>query len=317
MIKNVFKAFALALPVVATILSGCTGFRTFHDYANAGDTVAVAAGWMHNMQRGNIEVKITDNLGTVTTYTPGQPGYNAVRASINLYPDPVSSMVVSNRINKDLTPSATTYSNLINGEVTNGDNDWWETVIFIDLPDPMALGDATINITGLSNPVETMSSVVTIVPDATGTGTGGTPNSFEATLTINNEIFPFNVADPQMQAMERVSNYEVAFSGSTLPYAIQIDFTHDPDEANSGTGTPYIINPIGHIKNLSWAATGTSGTDLRVILTPARDGEITNMNDFKFYVAGGVTNLAPNGSVQAFDIGGVSVPGVSVTITNN
>ncbi|MFC1772577.1 hypothetical protein ACFL3A_04390 [Pseudomonadota bacterium] len=313
MIKSAFKTLALALPVVVTILSGCTGSRTFHDHANAGDSVAVAAGWMHNMQRGNIEVKITDSLGAETIYTPGQPGYDAVKASINFYPDPVSSMVVSDRIDKSLTPAVLVYSNLINQEITNYDHDWWETVIFIDLPDPMALGDATINITSLSVPVETMSSVVTIVPDATGTGTGGTPNAFEAKLGS----FPFNMDDAHFQGLERVPNYEVAFSSSTLPYAIQVNFTHDPDEANSGTGTPYVINPIGHIKNLSWAATGTSGTDLRVILTPARDGAITNMNDFKFYVAGGVTNLAPNGSVQAFDIDGEPVPGVSVTITNN
>lgn len=314
MLKNAFKTLSLALPVFAIALSGCMGSRTFHDYANAGDTVAVAAGWAHHLQRGNIEVKITDSAGTETIYTPGQPGYEAVKASVNFYPDPVSSLVVSDRLNRDLTTSATSYSSIINSSVTNDDADWWETVIFVDLPDPMALGDATIDVVDLISPaMETASSVVTIVPDVSGTGTGGTPNSFEAELGP----FSFNMADSHFQALERLPHYEVVFSGTTIPYAIQVDFNHDPDEANGGTGTLYVINPIGHVKSLSWAATGTTGTDFRVIITPTQAGGINSMNDFKFYVAGNITSLAQNGPVQAFDISGGTVTGVSVAITSN
>jgi hypothetical protein len=295
------------------VLSGCTGSGTFHDHARAGDTVAVAAGWAHHLQRGNIKVTITDSAGTETVYTPGQPGYDAVKGSINFYPDPVSSMVVSERINKNLTLSAITYANLIKQQVTLDDADWWETVIFVDLPDPMALGDATIDIVDLTSPAaEAASSIVTIVPNETGIGTGGSHNAFEATLGA----FSFNMGDTHFQALERVPHYEVAFSGSTVPYAIQVDFTHDPDEAHSGTGTAYVINPLGHIKNISWAPIGTSGTDFRAIITPAYDGAITNMNDFKFYVAGGVTGLALNGTAQAFNVDGGTIGGVGVTINN-
>ena len=136
--------FLLFMVIGAAILnSGCTGLRTFHDHARAGDTVAVAAGRALYLQRGNIEVTVTDSAGTVTTYTPGQAGYDAVKASVNLYPDPLSSLVVSDRIGKALTPFALDYSSAIN--FTTGDNrDWWETVVFVNLPDPMALGDASI-----------------------------------------------------------------------------------------------------------------------------------------------------------------------------
>ena len=37
----------LFLPVLV-VTGGCSGDRTFHEYAMAGDTVAVAAGWMQN-----------------------------------------------------------------------------------------------------------------------------------------------------------------------------------------------------------------------------------------------------------------------------
>ena len=313
-IKTACKAFALTLVVAATILSGCTGSRTFHEYARAGDTIAVAAGWAHHLERGNIEVRITDSSGTETIYTPGQPGYEAVKASINLYPDPLSSMVVSDRIDKELTMGALTYSSLINQVITNDDADWWETVIFIDLPDSMALGEATIDVADLTSPaMETASSIVTLVPDETGLGAGGKPNSFEATLGP----FSFNMDDLHFQALERVPHYHISFSGSTIPHAIQVDLSHDPDEAHGGAGKPYVINPVGHIKNLSWAATGTNGTDIRIIMTPTRDGEVVSMNDFKFYIAGGVTNLAPNGPAQAFDMNGDQISGISVTVTSN
>ena len=304
------KIFTLLVSASIVILGGCTGARTFHDYARAGDTVAVAAGWTHHMQRGNIEVTITDSLGATTTYTPGQPGYEAVRASVNFYPDPVSSLVLSDMIQEDVTQSSKLYALLVNQESTNYDRDWWETVIFVDLPDPMALGDATVEIVDLTSAaMETVSSVFTIVPDDTGSGTGGTPNPFKSKI---GPTIQFEMYDIHMQALERADHYVVSFSGVTVPHAIQVEFTHNVDQAHGGTGTPFVVDPVGHIKNLSWAPIGTAGTDLRVIMTPAMGSGVFTMNDFKFYVAGGILNLAaidqdPGDSdidVLAFDING-------------
>ena len=53
---------------------------------------------------------------------------------------------------------------------------------------------------------------------------------------------------------------------------------------------------------------------------PVRDGEITEMEDFKVYVAGGITGLqfASGGTTllgaQAYDINGNPVGGVNATI---
>lgn len=294
--------------------SGCTGLNTFHDHARAGDTVAIAAGRAVHLQRGNFEVTITDAAGTVTTYAPGQSNYDAVKASVNLYPDPLSSLVVSDRTGEEETIGALTYTSAINF-TTSDDRNWWETVVFVDLPDPMALGDATIVVKDTNTPaIETVSSVVTIIADETGTGTGGTPNAFSS----KTEGAPqFNLIDRHFQSMERVPHYEINFSGTTLPYALQIDLTHDPDQANSGTGTPYVINPIGHIKNVSWSTVGSNGTDLRVIITPTEQASIRNINDFTFYIAGGITGLAVNGSVQAFDNAGQTINGISASIISN
>lgn len=310
MVGHIIRTASLALILTVFLLAGCAGTRSFHDYARAGDTIAVAAGWAHHLQRGNIEVAIIDSAGTPTTYTPGQAGYEAVRGSINFYPDPLSGLVLSDRLSTDVTPSALLYSELVNQESTGDDRDWWETVVFIDLPDPMAIGDATVTITDLGTPPqETVSSIVTIVPDETGIGTGGTPNIFKAKLP---GLAQFNLQDSHFQSMERADHFVISFSAVTVPHAIQIDLTHDQDEAHGGAGTPYVVNPVGHIKNVSWAPTGTNGTDLRVIILPTKDGEISTMNDFKFYVAGGITGLSvvdqdtgdPDFDVLAFDSDG-------------
>jgi hypothetical protein len=52
-------------------------------------------------------------------------------------------------------------------------------------------------------------------------------------------------------------------------------------------------------------------------MTPAQDGGMTNMHDFKFYVAGGVTGLSVDGAVKAFDVNGDSITGISASINSN
>ena len=279
----------------ALLLIGCAGTKTFHELARPGDTIAVAAGWMHHLQRDNITVTITDSASNATTYTatPGNPDPN-VRASINFYPDPVSSLVVSNRIGENLTPSAGTYAQLIDANSTldpatgESDNDWWETVVFVDLPDPMMPGAATVDITANDASGESISSGYMIVGEDDGTGsgmvTGGQPNTFSGKL---GEFVTFDLNEDQLKSMERLNHHVVTFSGTTLPHAIQIDMTHD------GTGTPYVVNPVGSIKSISWADdAGTTPNLLRVILMPSEDAAIDAFVDFKFYVTGSVNGLA-------------------------
>jgi hypothetical protein len=271
-------------------LSGCVGARTFHEIARAGDTVAVAAGWK-NFSRDNITVTITPSTGIPVVYGPGNP---AVRAVINLYPDPISSIVVSTETGQDLTPFAQTYGGLIGSTYSNGDKDWWQTTVFIDLPAALPVGSATIDISGSAG--GSASSTVEIVA---GTGT---PNSFYTS------IGPLG-AD-QLAAMERVGHNTIKFYGSTIPYAIQVGLAHDPDVDHGGSGRAYVVNPRGDLKNIAWS---DDGTNIQVILSPTHGQSLNNLLDFKFYVAGGVTNLRAL-SIKAVDINGNALTGVSAVV---
>lgn len=277
---------------VLMLLGGCAGVQTFPNVARSGDTVAVAAGWKQDFAREDLTVIITAADGLVIVYPPGDP---AVRAVVNFYPDPLSSIIVSDLSGQDLTPFARTYAGAIDNNFTGGDRDWWQTTVFVDLPTGLALGPATVSI-GNSTGAQ-VSTVVEIVAGA------GAPAVFNAELAG-----PLHV--DQLSSLERVGHYTVRFNGSALPHAIQVDMSHDPDAGNGGSGRAHVVNPRGDIKSVAWS---DDGENLRVLLTPSRNGAIASFTDFKFYVTGGVANLVPV-SVRAFDASGNPVPGVGVDV---
>ena len=87
----------------------------------------------------------------------------------------------------------------------------------------------------------------------------GRPNTFaytQADLNVN-----------QLASMERIGNYVIQFSGSTIPYALQMDLTHAPDIDQGGAGRAHVVNTRGDFKNAVWS---DDGTNLRIILNPAR-----------------------------------------------
>ncbi|MFN2310416.1 MAG: hypothetical protein ABR553_12055, partial [Gammaproteobacteria bacterium] len=89
----------------ALFMAGCAGTKTFHDYARAGDTVAVAAGWKHYFVRDNMTVTFTPSVGAPVSYLPSDL---RIRTAINFYPDPLASAIVSRETGQDITPSART-----------------------------------------------------------------------------------------------------------------------------------------------------------------------------------------------------------------
>ena len=286
-LMNIIK---ILFPVLLALLgSGCGGVYTYNETARGGDTVAVPAGWKQSFTKDSITVEIYSppaNPTPLATYGPGDP---RIRGVTNAYVDPLSSMVVSRETGQDLTPFAQTYALSTASTFTGADRDWWQTLVFVDLPDPMPqTGAAAVYV---YTPTEDIFTIVDIIST-----TGGHPHSFGAEV-----LGP--VSDNQFKSIGRVPHYTVTFSGTTLPQAIQVDLIHDPDKDNSGVGKAHVVNPLGYVKNLSW---NDDGTNLRVIMTPARDAMINDMLDFKFYVAGGVTNLVLQ-SVQAFDINGNAV----------
>lgn len=275
------------------LIGGCAGVQTFPNMARPGDTVALAAGWKQQFARDQLAVTIADAGGDVSHYPPGHP---AIRAVVNLYPDPLSSILVSDQTGQDLTPYAGAYADMVNINFTSGDQDWWQTTVFIDLPPGLAMGPATVTIdNGLG--ASAVSTLEIIAGD-------GMPAVFDAEL--NGPLQPY-----QLAALERVAHYAVHFSGATLPHAIQIDLAHDPDATLGGSGRVHVVNPRGDLKSLAWSGDGDS---LRVLLMPAREDMLRSFADFKFYVAGGVSGLAPL-ALQAFDVQGNPVPGVSVEVT--
>lgn len=281
----------LLLLLLGLALSGCTGVRTFHEIARAGDTVAIAAGWKQHFTPGNVTVRITPSVGDPIVYPPNDP---AIAAVVNLYPDPVSSLVVSTETELDQTPYGRTYGSLVTSTMTGGDRDWWETTVLVHLPSTLPLGVTRITVTNPQG--ERAYSDVEIVDGV------GRPNSFYTTF---GSLSPYQIA-----SLQRAPHYTLRFAGPVIPYAIQVDLRHDPDVDNGGTGRAYAVNPRGDVKNLAWTDDGTA---MRVLLTPARPQPLASLLDFKFYVAGGVQNLGLV-SVQAFAENGTPLAGISATI---
>jgi hypothetical protein len=282
----------LIVVVYLLMLGGCVGARTFHEYARAGDTVAVAAGRVNDFSRDNITVTITPSSGSPIVYAPNNP---AVRAVVNLYPDPLSSLLVSYETQQDLTPAAQTYGSLIVGSIPNHEKDWWQTSVFVNLPTNLPVGTTSIEISNPSG--EYVYSEVEIV-----NGTGA-PNTFFAETNG-----PLNAN--QLASMERLTHFTVDFSAGTIPFGIQVDLSHSPDVDHGGTGRAYVVNPRGDLKNVTWSDTGTN---MRVIILPAKAQALSNVHDYKFYVAGGVTNLTVL-NVKAVDINGNNVTGVTAML---
>jgi hypothetical protein len=290
MIKaNLIKITALFLTAA---LVGCSGAQTFQSNLRAGDTAAVAAGWKHNFSRDNITVTITPSIGAPITYLPNDP---AVRGVVNMYPDPISSMVISDATDQDITPFARTYA-LGTSFFTSSDKDWWQTTVFIDLPNTLPIGLANIEVTNTQG--DSVAATVNII-DGAGQA----------------EIFDVDQNGPltkaQFSALERIDHFVVSFTGTEIPYALQLNFTHDPDVDNSGVGRAYVSNPRGDLKNIMW---NDDGSNLHVVLTPTRIQSVSDMKDFKFYVSGGINNLVMN-NMLAVDINGNAVLGVVLDVT--
>ena len=297
-IKSIFVSF-----VVLGLSNGCTGLQTFSQVARPGDTVTLAIDWQPNLSREDVTFRITDSSNSYLDIPGTDP---SIRSWINAYPDPISKAVVGRETKQELNVQASAWGAGIDNE-TGGDKDWFDTFVILDLPINISAGTAHIdvligNVSILSQPI-----AVEILPGS------GSPYLFDIAEwgpTTANQIL----------SMERADHNTVTFSGSQIPAAIQIDFTHDPDRENGGTGQAYVVHPRGDIKSVAWTDNGTA---LRVILTPSwhktpEDANAINLNAetfqwFKFYVAGGIKGLQST-SVNAYDINGNPVTGLSVTI---
>lgn len=289
MMRLLRYALSLFIPLVIS-LSGCTATQTFSTSAQAGDTVALAVGWNKKISRQTMTVIFSPSFGSPVSYAPNDPG---VRAVVKLYADPVSRLTVGTETGQDLGYSANTWGSMLYALGTNQDPDWYETVVFLDLPATLPTGTTNISILNALNQQVTPSPIaVNILP-----GTGNS-NPFQ---TQNN----VQLTPSMLGSLERADNSAVIFSGATIPYSIQVTLTH-----TSGVGVPWIANPRGDKKNIAWA--DINGT-ITAILTPNNGQTPTAFANFKFYVAGGLAGLTVTG-VKAYDIYGNPVTGVTATL---
>jgi hypothetical protein len=284
----------LIILLAVFLVTGCAGTKTFHQTARAGDTVAIATGWHENWSRDNISIWVQDNGGPWVQYMANDP---SIRAVVNFYPDPISSMVVSDRTNQDITPYAESYGANVTNSFTSGSRDWFNTVVFFDLPVSMNLGTAHVYVEEVANTNNFVDTTLEIVENVSG----GKTHDFEA------QAAGF-LQRVHLASLERSSHYVITLPNTgEIPHAVQLDFTHD-----TGVGKAYVVDPISGVKNISWS---DDGTNLRVLILPADGSTLTSFKDFKFYVAGGVTNLTPV-STQAFNINGGDVTTVTApTVT--
>jgi hypothetical protein len=280
------------------LILGCAGVETYPNRVAPGETVSVGAGWKKHFSRDNITVTITPQ-GQAPIALPS----SAVRASINLYPDPLSSIVLSQNTGTDISDFSLLYGDLVNTNFTGDDRDWWQTAVFIDLPTGLPTG-IPADITISNSEGESVTTTVDLVdPDPV---LGGTP-----------DVFLTEAAGPltrtHLASLERVDHYVVSLNSSVIPHALQIDL------AQQGDLVGYVINPKGDVKSLTW---NDNAGVLRVVLLPTRvQTGFQTMNDLKFYVAivagtDGVADLSEvPSSLHAFDQNGTSVAGVTATIS--
>jgi hypothetical protein len=289
--RSFISLIVLIILAPLPLIVGCSGTVTFHQYARAGDTVAIATGWREDYSRDQMKVWVQASGWNGGAWT--DLGANNVRAVVKMYPDPISSLVVSNRTGQDITPSAQNYGSVITNGHTSGQLDWFQTVVFFDLPTDLPVGTTQIA-------VENLDGSQSVISDVEIVGNGGTPNDFSA-----NSIGP--MSRQQLASMERASHYTISMSGIDVPYAVQVEFSHDP-----AVGTAYVVDPISGVKSMSWS---DDGTNLRVIIMPANSQTFSNFKKLRFYVAGGVTGLTET-ATTAYDINGdVLTNPVSTSVT--
>ena len=283
---------ATSLSALAFLLGGCTGVRTFTAAARAGDTVALAVGWQQ-VSRQNIQISIVPaGGGTPISYGPTD---TRIRAVVNLYPDPVSNLVVGTQTAQAMSGGANVYGSLINWNYTDQDNDWSQSLVILDLPSSLPQGTASISVMSGSVSLTPSPIAVEILPGA------GSANDFAATGSIGGGY----VNASMLQSLERAPNYSISFSGSVVPHSIQAEFAHTP-----GVGKAWVTNSRGDIKSVAWS---DDGANIRVIVTPTIGQTLPQMKDLRFYISGGVTGLTLN-SLKAYDVNGNLLTGLLVNV---
>lgn len=279
--RSIRTVWLLAALLFAAALAGCSGGETFSKVARAGDTVLVAIGTNISLSRATVSVRITDGAGVVTQYPLGDA---RIRAAMNLYPDPVSNLMMGWFTNQNINSEEPAYGNDAT-ILSNPKHDWREAMVFVDLPASMAVGPATIEVTTGNGTVK--SSTVEIVAGV------GSPHNFGFT-----EISNSGDSVQRFQSLERArfNRVYLKLGPQTPAQAVQITLTHAPDMDHGGAGRVFVTHARPDLMSLNWH---DDGTTLRVIMSRAGAAPATATQKpmFSFYVAGGIKDLTPVAAV--------------------
>jgi len=283
----------LLFAILIVNITGCAGVESFGVIARGGDTVSLATGYTSSLSREKITVTITDKAGTVTTYLPNDP---AVRALVNVFPDPLSYLMVGGTSGKPIRGNEVTWTTFIDNLVTNK-GEFLQSLLFLNLPSSMATGNATISIMP-DGAAEPLPDITVKIVSETGdiTSNTGAPASFD---NYNDVI----IDSAALRSLERSGYKSIDFSTtSTIPHAIQIDITHGNLVGEYYDFASHVVNPRGDLLNIAYK---DDGANFRAILTPVKSSGIERIEDFKFYISGGVEKLSPSiTSVSGYDVNG-------------
>jgi hypothetical protein len=286
---------SLIISMLVLWLAACVGTQSFTTAARPGETVALAVGWQKKLSRQNVTVTITPSSGSPVTYPPNDP---KVRAIVNMYPDPASRAVVGTMTGQDLDYCADACTGALIKAVSS-DNDWWQTVMMLDLPSTFPSGAATVSITDSAGAV-IQPIYIDILPGTSASNLFTVYNTW-GSVTPLLQYWP-----DLLRSMERADRYTVTFASSgVIPHSIQVEFTRTP-----GVGVTWVVNPRGDIKNVAWT---DDGTRIKVLLTPTVGETLSQLLDYKFYIAGGIAGLTQT-NLKAYDVNGNPVSGITANV---
>jgi len=249
-----------------------------------------------NFNKDNISITITPSSGLPIVLSSDDP---AIRGIINLYPDPISSMKISPQLNQDITPSARAYADTTRF-TANGNNDWYQTSVFMDLPISLPVGLTQIEITnGLGS---SHSATLDIIEGI------GQPNTFSTDSSA------VDLDKAMFDSLARISHKTFNLQSEILPSAVELLFEYPADMPERIRDKIFVVNPLGERKNLHWS---NVGVNLKILITESKGGVIDNINDYKFYITGTASNYLTFVSLQGFDIDGYPISGITHTLTSS
>jgi len=286
--------FKIVLPLMmlaVLCLCGCVTTSTFPLAARAGDTIVVPIGWNKSLTRQNVQVLLQPAAGAPITYASNHPG---IRAIINLYPDPVSRLVIGGETQQGFGLRANEYATALANRITAQDKDWWQTVLYVDLPTSLSPGRLAISVLGPEGSVTQFPFMIDVL-----SGNGKPIDSAAFGGTADEDV------QNLLASLERAEHVTVSFTGDVVPHAIQVHIAHNPADAKR-----WVVNPRGDLKNLTWS---DDGSEIRVLLTPTQGQTLSHLEHFKFYISGATAGLRVS-QIRAYDVDGNLIPNVQLRI---